>query len=77
MKFTAAGQKEIWDLASEMWRMKTGKGMRPMIGQIMAGGVTKVGNRLYKIMITESAHLIWKLRNERRIQHTSPHVLKK
>jgi hypothetical protein len=40
----AARQKEIWDLASEMWRKKTGKKIRPTIGQIMAGGVTKVGN---------------------------------
>ncbi|KAJ6471966.1 hypothetical protein C8R45DRAFT_836219, partial [Mycena sanguinolenta] len=70
------GQKEIWDLASEMWRKKTGKEMRPTIGQIMAGGVTKVGSlgekRLYKILITESAHLIWRIRNERRIQGTGP-----
>jgi ribonuclease HI len=80
-KCNAAGQKEVWDLASEMWHMKTGKDMRPTLGQIMAGGVTKVGNmgenRLYKILITESAHLIWKLRNERKIQHTGPHALEK
>ncbi|KAF8180507.1 ribonuclease H-like domain-containing protein [Mycena galopus ATCC 62051] len=66
------GQKEIWDLASEMWRKKVNKDMRPTVAQIMACTATKVGNlgekRLYKILITESAHLIWKLRNERRIQ---------
>ncbi|KAJ7620573.1 RnaseH-domain-containing protein [Mycena polygramma] len=70
------GQKEIWDLASEMWRMKTGKDLRPTIGQIMAGGVTNCGDpgktRLYKILITESAHLIWRFRNERVIQQTGP-----
>ncbi|KAJ6450175.1 hypothetical protein C8R45DRAFT_766332, partial [Mycena sanguinolenta] len=68
------GQKEIWDLASEMWRMKTGRELRPTIGQIMAAGATKVGNagenRLYKILVTESMHLIWRIRNERRIQGT-------
>ncbi|KAJ7844715.1 hypothetical protein B0H13DRAFT_1908731 [Mycena leptocephala] len=68
------GQKEIWDLASEMWRMKTGKDLRPTIGQIMAGGATKCGDsgttRVYKILITESAHLIWRTRNERVIQQT-------
>ncbi|KAJ7310138.1 hypothetical protein DFH08DRAFT_718924, partial [Mycena albidolilacea] len=32
---------------------------------------------LYKILITESAHLIWELRNERTIQHTGPHALEK
>ncbi|KAJ6488482.1 hypothetical protein C8R47DRAFT_480492 [Mycena vitilis] len=36
------GQKEIWDLASEMWRLKTGKELRPTIGQIMAGGVNEM-----------------------------------
>jgi ribonuclease HI len=66
------GQKEVWDLASEMWQMKTGKNLRPTIGQIMAGGIMKQNNlgetRLHKILITESAHLVWRMRNERVIQ---------
>ncbi|KAJ7631944.1 hypothetical protein DFH06DRAFT_1438544, partial [Mycena polygramma] len=70
------GQKEIWDLASEMWRMKTGDDLRPTIGQIMASGVLKSQNpgetRLKKILITESAHLIWRIRNERVIQQSGP-----
>ncbi|KAJ7655668.1 ribonuclease H-like protein [Mycena polygramma] len=70
------GQKEIWDLASEMWRLKTGKELRPTIGQIMASGVTTQGDpgttRLYKILVTESAHLIRRIRNERRIQKQGP-----
>ncbi|KAK6969611.1 hypothetical protein R3P38DRAFT_3336821 [Favolaschia claudopus] len=78
---TAPGQKEVWDLASEMWRLKTGKDLRPAIGQIMAGGVTKHGDpgatRLHKILITESAHLIWRIRNERVIQNTGPAPLAK
>ncbi|KAJ7101781.1 hypothetical protein C8R44DRAFT_641334 [Mycena epipterygia] len=75
------GQKEVWDLASELWRMKTGKNLRPTIGQIMAGGVTNCGTpgetRLYKIIITESAHLIWRIRNERVIQQNGPAPLAK
>ncbi|KAJ7432750.1 hypothetical protein B0H11DRAFT_1759784, partial [Mycena galericulata] len=71
-----AVQKEIWDLASEVWRMKTGEDLRPTIGQIMASGVTKCGDpgttRLRKILITESAHLIWLTRNERVIQQSGP-----
>ena len=59
-------------MASEMWRMKTGNDLRPTIGQIMASGVLKGRNpretRLQKILITESAHLIWRIRNERVIQ---------
>jgi ribonuclease HI len=39
----------------------------------MAGGATRLDNtgmtRLYKIIITESAHLIWRVRNERVIQN--------
>jgi ribonuclease HI len=70
------GQKEVWDLASEMWQLKTGKDLRPTLGQIMAGGVTKHGDpgktRLHKILITESAHLIWRIRNERVIQQNGP-----
>ncbi|KAK7029101.1 hypothetical protein R3P38DRAFT_2524708 [Favolaschia claudopus] len=47
----------------------------------MAGGVTKHGDpgttRLYKILITESAHLVWRIRNERVIQNTGPAPLAK
>jgi ribonuclease HI len=50
-----SGQKEVWDLASELWQMKTGKDLRSTIGQIMAGGIMKQGNlgetRLHKILI--------------------------
>jgi ribonuclease HI len=53
-----------------MWQKKTGQDMKPTFGQILAGGATKFKDpgeieRLYKILIIESAHLIWKLRNER------------
>jgi ribonuclease HI len=75
------GQKEVWDLVSKMWRMRTGNDLRPTIGQTMVGGITTWGDpgttRLYKILITESAHLIWKLRNERVIQQTGSAPLAK
>jgi hypothetical protein len=52
------GQKEVWDLASEMWRLNTGKDLRPTVSQIMAGGATRCADpgttRLYKILITPS-----------------------
>jgi ribonuclease HI len=67
-----SGQKEVWDIASELWQMKTGKDLHPTIGQIMAGGIMKQDNlgetRVHKILITESAHLVWRLRNEHVIQ---------
>jgi len=53
----------------------------PTVGQIMAGGTTSIGDpettRLYKILITESAHLIWRFRNERVIQDKGSHALAK
>jgi ribonuclease HI len=75
------GQKEVWDLATQMWQKKTGQNMKPTFGQILAGGATKFKDpgekRLYKILITESAHLIWKLRNERVIGVDGPAPLTK
>jgi ribonuclease HI len=68
----APGQSQIWDLASEVWTMKTGKEMRPSFGEIMVCCAIKKedagASRLYRILISESAYLIWKLRNERVIQ---------
>ncbi|KAK7027004.1 hypothetical protein R3P38DRAFT_2777121 [Favolaschia claudopus] len=59
-KCTAAGQRLIWDLTSELWKKKPGDGTRPSLGEIMACGMVEKGNR-----VSESAYLIWKLRNER------------
>ncbi|KAJ7036854.1 RnaseH-domain-containing protein [Mycena alexandri] len=78
-KCSEPGQEEVWDLASEMWQLKTSA--VPTIGQIMAGGVKRHADpgttRLYKILITESAHLIWLIRNERVIQGNGPAPLAK
>jgi ribonuclease HI len=58
-----------WNLASELWQLKTGSDLRPTFGEIMAcGTIGKVStgiSRLFRIVVSESAHLIWKLRNER------------
>jgi ribonuclease HI len=71
-KCDAPGQSQIWDLVSGVWMMKTGKEMRPSFGEIMACGAIKKEDagesRLYRILISESAYLIWKLRNEQVIQ---------
>lgn len=68
----ANGQKQIWDLVSELWQLKTGQDLRPTMGEIMACGAATRGDagttRLFRIVVSESAHLIWKLRNERVIQ---------
>jgi ribonuclease HI len=70
------GQKQVWDLASELWQKKTGQDLRPTLGEIMACGLIKRGDkgttRLFRIIVSESAHLIWRLRNERVIQEKNP-----
>jgi len=65
----APGQELIWDLASRLWRKKTGEDLRPTTGEIMACGAIQKSNkgetRLYRILVSESAYLIWCLRNKR------------
>ncbi|KAJ7608529.1 hypothetical protein DFH06DRAFT_902476, partial [Mycena polygramma] len=76
----AAGQDAVWKLVSDLWKRRTGARLnKPLVGEIMACGLIKKGNSpgktdagttrlytlLYRIVISESAHLIWRLRNER------------
>ncbi|KAJ7611473.1 hypothetical protein B0H17DRAFT_1221124 [Mycena rosella] len=69
------GQARIWGLANELWRGKSGSPLpTPSMGMILGSALTifenesrmKLSglNRLYQILISESAFLIWKLRNE-------------
>jgi ribonuclease HI len=73
---TAPGQSQIWDLTSELWQLKTKSDLRPSLGEIMACGIIEKANtgtsRLFRIVVSESAHLIWKLRNERVIGEKGP-----
>ncbi|KAJ7165280.1 hypothetical protein C8R46DRAFT_1163679 [Mycena filopes] len=73
------GQKEVWDLAKRLWAKRNPDWPWPGIGVILgvglasfkdADGKIKPGDaRLYRILIAESAYLIWKLRGERIMQH--------
>ncbi|KAJ7128146.1 hypothetical protein C8R43DRAFT_1090214 [Mycena crocata] len=69
----ASGQEQVWELASELWKLKTGNELpKPVMGQIMACAAIKRGDtgtsRLYRIVVSESAHLIWRIRCERVLQ---------
>ena len=70
-------QAEIWMLAKELWSMKETNvpWIEPTFGNILASPsvvyraqnhgdseLGKSGMRLYQILMTESAHLIWKIR---------------
>jgi hypothetical protein len=76
-KCEVPGQDEIWELASELWELKTGEELpKPTTGQIMSCAAIKRqdagATRLYRILISESARLIWRLRCERVIRMKDP-----
>ncbi|KAF5376341.1 hypothetical protein D9757_008664 [Collybiopsis confluens] len=69
------GQKEIWKCAQELWSTKKSDWIQPTPGSILSTGLLRLKNmegnylqgdsRLYRIVVSESTHLIWKLRCER------------
>jgi hypothetical protein len=66
------GQKEIWEEARSLWERKRGDWLEPSMGTVLGSPLAvfkdKGGNRLigdtwlYRILMIESAYLIWKLR---------------
>ncbi|KAI0670963.1 hypothetical protein C8Q78DRAFT_1069673 [Trametes maxima] len=75
----APGQKEVWDAVRAMVRKKNDKQWNISIGSLLAIPTmsswppSKKGSkwdaRFVRILFTESAHLIWKMRCERVIEH--------
>ncbi|KAH9913119.1 uncharacterized protein B0H18DRAFT_888756, partial [Fomitopsis serialis] len=77
----APGRREIWRLAKELWKKKdkTGAWTPIKIEDVLGAGLRTWRNaknkrrpyaeRLWRILVTESAYLIWKLRCERVIGH--------
>ena len=67
----------VWKQANHLWRRRHHEDLPMSEGAILGGGLANfknakgnpdsAKNRLYRILITESAHLIWVLRCERRI----------
>jgi len=82
-KCEAPRQSEIWTLNRELWEKKPGKDLGEItVTDILGSSAIKedVGdkqlkesqsweNRFYRILITKSAHLIWKIRCERVIRN--------
>ncbi|KAF9492424.1 hypothetical protein BDN71DRAFT_1396724 [Pleurotus eryngii] len=72
------GQAEVWEMAKELWIKKGHEWRQPWIGDILACrtrmikndmGETQHGDmRFWRILVAESAYLIWKLRCARVIQ---------
>ncbi|KAF9817049.1 hypothetical protein IEO21_03631 [Rhodonia placenta] len=76
---SATGRHLVWSLARRIWQ-QTGRPLPAMsIGLILGCGLAAIPGRdrrtapgtirLWRILISESVYLIWKLRNERVIQH--------
>jgi hypothetical protein len=69
------GQAEIWDLVKEIWERKYDDWRKPNFGEIMGcasaafydeNGKYNIGKtRLYQILISEAAHIIWTIRCKR------------
>jgi ribonuclease HI len=72
---TAPGQAAVWHLAKTLWTLKGKEWPTVSFGTILSCGSTKIlrdeynkwDNRLFRILVSESAYFIWKLRCERRI----------
>ncbi|KAJ6552871.1 hypothetical protein B0H19DRAFT_949185, partial [Mycena capillaripes] len=77
------GQREVWALAEQIWKKRNPEWPWPGIGAIITAGLAtfkgedgkaKAGDsRLYRILMSESARLIWLLRCERVLQHNGKH----
>ena len=76
-KCRSKARSTAWKLADELWTGRGGTELLTDIGNIMgcslASFVTNDGLddgkcRLYRIIVSETAYLIWKMRNERRIR---------
>jgi ribonuclease HI len=69
------GQQEIWNLTGSLWQDKGLVWTTPNMGDILACGIVRLQNedgkflkgesRLRRILISETAYLIWKIRNDR------------
>ena len=73
---SAPGQREVWSMTKDVWEAKHSiwpaiNNLGTIIGCGLAKFTSKTGRRkfgaerLYRILMTESAHLIWKIRCER------------
>ncbi|KAJ3720683.1 hypothetical protein C8R42DRAFT_582956, partial [Lentinula raphanica] len=82
LEYTCPGQQTVWTLAKELLAHQKSSWIHPSLGSILACGAVTIRDengkcmpgesRLLRIPVSESVHLIWKLRNERVINDTEP-----
>ncbi|KAJ7802283.1 hypothetical protein B0H14DRAFT_2614429 [Mycena olivaceomarginata] len=80
---TLPGREILWNLAKKLWELKGYQWPEISFGRILACGFAEVedasgkrdrlrgADRLYRILVSETAHLIWKLRCLRVIERGS------
>lgn len=81
----APGSKEIWRLTKTLWLQKHRQWVKPTLPSIIGtalmtfkkpnGDPDRGADRLWRILITLSAHLVWKIRCERIIQCDEDHSI--
>ena len=73
----ARARTTLWALANDLWKRRSGTLLPHRLGDILGCSLAeyklndkpdKGKNRLYRILVSETAYLIWKMRNERRIR---------
>lgn len=81
---SCSGQRTIWRLVQHVWSKTSHDWPNPTFGNIFGCGLllfTKgdkpdiFANRLYQILISESAYLIWKIRCQWRISDNDEHLI--
>ncbi|KAH9831279.1 uncharacterized protein C8Q71DRAFT_715833 [Rhodofomes roseus] len=78
---TAPGQEELWSMAGNLWQRKQAAWTKPDLNGILSVGMRRwiserkkrrpFVERMWRILISETAYLIWCLRCERTIGHAS------
>ncbi|EKM49504.1 uncharacterized protein PHACADRAFT_55287, partial [Phanerochaete carnosa HHB-10118-sp] len=78
---TAPGQAYIWGLARNLWLFAYSGWYKPTASSILecgaislrstTGATDTAASRLYRILLSKFAYLIWKLCCERHIKHTN------
>jgi ribonuclease HI/exonuclease III len=76
-KCTSPARTTAWALANDVWRRRNESPLPEDLGGILGSGLAKFlrngkpdrgKNRLFRILTSETAHLVWKMRNERQIR---------
>ena len=77
LRCRTGAREKAWELANHIWSQRSQTEIPPTLGNILGCGLAtfesggkpdKGKGRLYHILVSETAYLIWKLRNERRIR---------